>query len=90
MITPSVRAMLDRIRPPTPPLPFHVDCPTLSREVLGDEAFEREFHRQRVWRNNNCAGHHDGEGIRTDGKLTGRRFKFELEDDAVLFRMFFG
>ena len=71
-------------------MPFNVDCPTLSREVLGDEVFESEFGRRKAWLKKNCAGHFDGEGIRCGGILTGRRFKFELEGDAILFKMFFG
>jgi len=73
-----------------PPLPFHVDCPTLSREMLEHHEFEREFHRRKAWITKNCAGRHDGEGIRTNGKPTGRRFKFELVQDAFAFKMFFG
>jgi hypothetical protein len=89
MITPDLKAIFERHFPPMPPLPFHVDCPTLSREMLEHHEFEREFHRRKAWIKQNCAGRHDGEGIRSeDMRLVGRRFKFE--HDAVNFRMFFG
>ena len=87
----NIRDILDRLFPPKPPMPFFVDCPTLSREILGDAVFERELNQRKNWMSGFCAGEKDCEGIRNDdGVLVGRRFTFELEQDAVNFKLFFG
>ena len=67
-------------------MPFSVDCPTLSRELLGDETFESELLRLKAWLKAFCDGAYDAEGIRTDGILTGRRFWFESEHEAERFK----
>jgi hypothetical protein len=70
--------------------PYVVDCPDLSREMIGDREFEKQFSERRDWCEERCYDNHEIESIRDQRmRLVGRRFRFANEGDAALFRMLF-
>jgi hypothetical protein len=67
-------------------LPFPIRCPRLSRLVMGDREFEREFRERKGWCAANCEFDWDVSPMRDKvGRLIGREFRFENEDDALIF-----
>jgi hypothetical protein len=79
-ITPARRAATPNV----------IDCLGLTREDLGDERFEHEFHHRRVWCKYQCPNDHEIEPIRESMVLVGYKFRFARDSDAALFKMFFG
>ncbi|WP_046861605.1 hypothetical protein [Microvirga massiliensis] len=79
-ITPARRAATPNV----------VTCTGLSREHLGDELFERQFHHRRVWCKQQCPGDYEIEPIRNDRMvLIGYDFRFVQQGDAALFKIYF-
>ena len=71
-------------------MPYEVDCDGLTRVNLQPGDFEPELCHRRDWCKNNAIGAYAVEPIGPDPeRLTGRRFKFELQRDAELFKLFF-
>lgn len=95
IITPKLIARLNhRLRPVTDAriatCSHIVDQPVLSRECLGDDAFEEALQERRAWLAENLAGVHHGEPVRdSEGVITGRRFFFADPNDAFSFRIRF-
>ena len=70
--------------------PFVVVCPDLSREVIGDREFEKQFSERRNWCEERCPADHEIEPVRDrQMRLVGRKFRFMNECDAVLFKLYF-
>jgi hypothetical protein len=69
--------------------PFVIDCDGLSRVNLPGEVFEREFQDRKMW----CHEIAEDWEIEPIGpnpsQLTGRRFRFARERDAVAFKLTF-
>ncbi len=77
-----------------PPTPYEVQCHGLTREHIGDEAFEQEFHRRRLWLKAHCRHYHEVGALRdwtrTDGdSLVGRTYRFECARESVIFKFTF-
>jgi hypothetical protein len=71
-------------------MPWEVPCVGFTREALGDEAFELEHRRRRLWCEMECPQAHYIHGLHDDrGKLIGRVFRFQNPDNAVWFRLRF-
>ena len=61
--------------------------PGLSREHLGDHAFEEILPTLRSWCESHCTGHFDITGLHEGNRLIGRLFEFSDERDAVHFAL---
>lgn len=69
---------------------YDVDCDGLTRVNLQPGDFERELRDRREWCKDNATGAYDIQPIGPDPeRLTGRRFRFAIERDAALFKLFF-
>ena len=66
-----------------------VSQPGLARADMGDQGFEMAMEERRRWIGEHCRGDHMIEPMRQDGRLVGRRYRFEDPNEAVWFRMRF-
>lgn len=72
-----------------PPL-WSVDLPGLDRESMGDRAFEVKLRAVIAWCRQNCPNFQDAYGLRDKGRLVGRTFVFGSQDEAALFKLWWG
>jgi hypothetical protein len=66
-----------------------VEQPGLTRQHLGDQAYEAAIYARRVWIAEHCVGDHIGETVSKGGCATGKRFRFADKDDADQFGLRF-
>lgn len=70
----------------TAAFPHVVDQPGLTRNLIGDAAYERGRRTREGWMNAHGLGKHIIEPLRNSaGELVGRRYRFSDADDASRF-----
>jgi len=69
--------------------PHTVSQPGLTRADMGDQGFKAAIEERRRWLRENCQGDHVIEPVRQEGRLVGRRYRFENPSEAFHFRMRF-
>ena len=70
--------------------PHIVTQPGLTRADMGGPEFEAAIEERRHWLREHCHGDHLIEPIRQDGRLVGRRYRFEDVNEAFWFKLRFG
>src|SRR5690242_10894437 len=94
-ITKSIRASIRATFGPTidelvAKTPYTVPQPGLTREDMGGQEFEAAMEERRMWIRENCQGDALPEPVRHEGRLIGRRYRFEDADEAFFFKLRFG
>ena len=69
--------------------PHTVPQPGLTREDMGDQGFAAAMEERRIWIRENCQGDVLPEPLRQEGRLVGRRYRFEDPNEAFFFKMRF-
>ena len=93
-ITQGIRASLNAtLKPITDQrianTPHIIPQPGLTHEDMADEEFQAAMEERRRWLRVHCQGDHLIEPMRQEGRLVGRRYRFENPNEAFHFRLRF-
>lgn len=69
--------------------PHVIDVHGLTLENLGPDRFERELRDRQGWIDDQCQGGYQVGPLRDAEEIVGRKFRFEDQNEAVVFKLRF-